>query len=70
MVSTVAHFIAHTDLQGYAPSTICGHLSAIAFVHKLANSSDPAQDYIVQRAIMGCKKQNNTSDKRLPILMP
>ena len=68
--TTVAVFIAHLHDKGFAASTICSHLSAISFHHRLVGEVDPCQSFVVQRMILGCKKGCKSSDCRLPILKP
>ena len=68
--STVALFITYLHSNGYSASTICSHLSAISFHHKLSGNPDPCQSFLVQRMILGCKKGCISSDTRLPILKP
>ena len=68
--STVALFITYLHESNFSASTICSHLSAISFSHKLSGDPDPCQSFIIQRMILGCKKGFKTSDRRLPILKP
>lgn len=65
----ITEFIAYLHTQGYSPSTISSHLSAVVFFHKLSGYSDPCQNFVTQRVLLGCKKSSHTSDMRRPILL-
>lgn len=68
-VHMIAEFISYLYVQQYSASSISSHLSAIAFCHKLAGFDDPCQNFVVQRAILGCRKKCKVSDSRMPILL-
>ena len=57
-------------MKSYSSSSIASHLSAISFVHKFYEYADPCCSFIVQRALLGCKKLSCNADTRLPILLP
>ena len=65
----ITEFIAYLHTQGYSPSSIFRHLSAVVFFHKLSGYSDPCQNFIAQTVLLGCKKSSHTSDMRRPILL-
>lgn len=68
-VHMIAEFISYLYVQQYSASSISSHLSAIASCHKLAGFDDPCQNFVVQRAILGCRKKCKVSDSRMPILL-
>ena len=41
---------------GYQPSTIVSHVSAIAFIHKIQEFSDPTSSFLVRQFFKGAKK--------------
>lgn len=65
----LANFIAHLYEKGLQPSTICSHVSAISYVHKILNISDPTELFLIKKILKGCEKVTGTasSDTRLPI---
>lgn len=65
----VSHFIAYLYIQNFASSTIASHLSAISFFHRLNGYSDPCQDFLTQRVLLGCKKSAPSTDLRRPIML-
>ena len=62
-------FIAYLFDKGLSPSTITSKLSAISYVHKLHNLSDPCSHFIVQKAIVGARKIAPSVDSRLPVTL-
>ena len=65
----VSHFIAFLYTHNFASSTISSHLSAISFFHKLKGFSDPCQDFMTQRVLLGCKKSAPSCDLRRPVML-
>jgi site-specific recombinase XerD len=59
-------YIAFLDLGGYAPATIATHLSAISFVHKINNLTNPADSFVCHR-ILKRLLSNRKPDSRRPI---
>ena len=53
--------------KGYASSTIQTHLSAINFIHRLANLKQPSDAFVVKKIMIGICKQTQKPDVRLPI---
>ena len=64
----LSDFIAHLFNSGLAPTTIATYLSAVSYVHKLADKPDPTHSFVVQRMLKGCLKLQDSKDPRLPIL--
>lgn len=58
----------HHFNAGLAPATITTYLSAISYVHKFADRSDPTRSFIVQKLLKGASKLQGSQDPRLPIL--
>ena len=67
---TLALFISHLTGQGYAPTTVSAHVSAIAYVHKLNNWQDPSASFLVQKLLGASYKLNRQPDCRRPIDKP
>jgi hypothetical protein len=65
----VCNFIGHLFWKQYSSSSIVSHVSAISYVHKLLQLSDPTNSFIVRKLIKGCNNLSGTSDTRLPITM-
>ena len=63
----IAFFVSSLFDQGYAPSTMATHLSAIACVHKLNGFPDPTSTFLIQKAMQGARKSRGKADTRLPI---
>ena len=57
-------------MEGFSSSTICSHLSAVAYHAQLAGFPDPTQSFLVRRLTLGCKKHSPSQDERLPLLLP
>ena len=68
-LDAIPAFISHLFVLGFSASTICSHLSAIAYRHQLASERDPTQTFLVRRMTMGCKKHRSVPDSRLPLLL-
>lgn len=66
---TVASFVAHLHMRGYAPSTLSSHLSAISYHHQVHNFPDPCDTYLVRRLVLGAHKSNTKPDCRKPLLL-
>ena len=69
-VSCIMAFITYMFSLAYAPSSIITYVSAISFVHKVGNWPDPANNFIVQKMLIGIQKNCGTVDTRRPILPP
>jgi site-specific recombinase XerC len=66
-IDNVALYIAYLNTQGYAPTTIASHISAISFVHKINNlTPNPAENFMIQRIIKRLLT-NRAPDKRKPL---
>ena len=70
--STVALFISHlvSPPHSSAPSTVCSSISAISYIHKLNNQSDPTSTFLIRKILRGVSKLHSKSDTRLPITFP
>lgn len=69
-VTDVCNFIGHLFLQNYSPSTILSHISAISFIHKLFDITDPTQAFVTKKILKGCQALGSRKDTRLPITAP
>lgn len=65
-VGVLSLFIAHLHREGFKPSTISGHISAIAYLHKLNQWPDPSSSFVIQKMLLSCHKQGGGYDHRLP----
>jgi len=63
----VIAFISFLSIEGWAPSSINLHSSAISFVHKINGWVDPTDSFLVKKLKEGCRRQNRHVDSRLPI---
>ncbi|XP_033758729.1 uncharacterized protein LOC117341025 isoform X3 [Pecten maximus] len=68
--ATVALYIAHCHEKGLSASTICSHLSAIAYVHNISGLADPTKSFSIKKILTGASKTAPTYDTRLPITEP
>ena len=64
----LATFIAFLYAQGYAPSTITDHITAVAFVHKLFRGPDPTERFIIRKLLGGSRNLAAQADTRTPVL--
>ena len=64
----LATFIAFLYAQGYAPSTITAHITAVAFIHKLSGGPDPTERFIIRKLLGGSRHLAAQADTRKPIL--
>lgn len=65
----IALYVAWLHSRGLAGSSITSHISAIAFLLKLANVADSTQGFLVKRALLGVRNSSNCPDPRLPITL-
>ena len=63
----IAFFVSSLFDNGYAPSTMATHLSAIACVHKVNGFPHPTSTFLIQKAMQGARKSRGKADTRLPI---
>ena len=63
----ICNFIGDLFQQGYSPSTITSHVSAISYLHKLFILPDPTHSFIVRKTIKGTHNLAKSGDIRLPI---
>ena len=66
-VSQVALFVSYLHKHGYSPSSIVSYTSAIGYVHRISNFTDPTSAVLVQKLLSACLKLKPTVDPRLPI---
>lgn len=66
-VVNICNFIAHLYEKSYSPSTIYSHVSAISFLHKLLDLTDPTSSFIAKKLLKGCENLRVRKDSRLPI---
>ena len=64
-------FTAHLYELNYSPSTVLTYLSAIGYVHRLANLPDPSKSEQVKLMLRGYSNLKPAdTDSRLPITLP
>ena len=60
-IQEVTHFIVYLKQQGYKSNTIWGHLSALAYVHKLLELLNNTNVFMAQKFVEFCKKTDAPS---------
>ena len=68
--STLALFIAHLDMVGYAARTIVTYTSAISFACKLSGQKDPSEAFLIKKLLDAVGKRPSTTLQKLPITLP
>lgn len=63
----IVAYISHLSLDGKSPSTISTSTAAIAYVHKINGWVDPTDNFVVRKLKEGARRDNKSSDSRLPI---
>lgn len=63
----LAAFIASRFSQNYAPATLMTYMSALSYIHKLADMADPTQHFVIKKLLAGAQKLAGKPDTRLPI---
>ena len=63
-------FVAYLFENGYSPSSIATHISAIAYAHKLLGAPDPTDQFIIRKLVVGATRLTSKPDSRLPITPP
>ncbi len=63
-------YIGYMSMSGKAPSTVPQHISAISRAHKLRSLTDPTDNFIIRRMLLGMKRESQVPDSRLPISLP
>lgn len=66
-VSQVCMFVSYLHKHGYSASSIVSYTSAIGYVHRVSNLTDPTSSVLVQKLLSACLKLKPTVDPRLPI---
>ena len=66
-IVALAAFVAHLFSQNYAPATLLTYMSALSYVHKLADMADPTQHFVIKKLLAGAQKLAAKPDTRLPI---
>lgn len=66
-VNNLALFISYLSARKFASSTISTYVSALSYVHKLANFPDPTKHFFVQKILAAHSKLYSSPDVRLPI---
>ena len=65
--TAIVSYIAYLSIEGWAHSTICLHLAAIAFYHKINSWPDPTDSFIIKKLREGSRRSNRSFDDRRPI---
>ena len=63
VIASVALFISYLAAKKLAHSTLCSHISAISYVHKLQGLTDPAKSFLITKLLAAHRQL----DIRLPI---
>lgn len=63
----VALYVSHLHECGYASSSISTYLSAISYVHKLAELPDPTTSWLVEKVVTGARRDRPQHDIRRPV---
>ena len=66
----LALFISHLYSLKYASSSVTTYISAISYVHKLAELADPTDSPLIVQVLKGYRKLAPVNDVRLPITLP
>ena len=66
-IGALAAFVAHLFSQNYASATLLTYMSALSYVHKLADMADPTQHFVIKKLLAGAQKLAAKPDTRLPI---
>ena len=65
--ANLASYITQMYSDGFAPTTMLSHLSALSYVHKLTGTPDHTQHFAIKKLITGAQKLDGRLDMRLPI---
>ena len=65
----ILEFISYLNLNNFAPASITTYITAISFVHKMANVHDPTAKFCVQKLLCVVNKLHGRDDSRLPITL-
>ena len=68
-VNQVALYVSYLHKHGYAPTTVVSYTSAIGYVHRISNVTDPTNSVLVQKILSATLKLKPTLDPRLPITL-
>ena len=63
----LSQFIAYLSIRNYSPSSIASYISAISFVHKSNNLTDPTNSFLIKKILKGAHNLKGRKDVRLPI---
>ena len=63
----LASYVAYLYADGYAPTTMLTHMSALSYMHKITGSPDHTQQFVVKKLITGAQNLSGRQDTRLPI---
>ena len=66
----LALFISHLYSLKYASSSVTTYISAVSYVHKLAELADPTDSPLIVQILKGYRKLAPVNDVRLPITLP
>ena len=68
-VNQVAIYVSFLHKHGYAATSIVSFTSAIGYVHRISNVSDPTSSLFIQKLLSATLKLRTTFDPRLPITL-
>ena len=66
-IGALAAFVAHLFSQNYAPATLLTYMSALSYVHKLADMADPTQHFVIKKLLVGAQKLAAKPDTLYPL---
>lgn len=65
----IARFVVYLFNSKIPASSIRGHLSALAYWHKIKDFPDPCHSFVISKLLKACSKLGQSSDSRLPITL-
>lgn len=68
-LEVLAHYITNLYINNFSAATIATYISAISFVHKSHNVTDPADTFLIRKLLKGVNNSKGSSDSRLPITL-
>ena len=65
----ILFFIAFLSVKGLAAATITTYVSAVGYMHKILNFTNPTCSFMVQKVLAAVNKVSPSVDSRLPITL-
>ena len=67
---TLIEFMAYLVNKGYTAATVSSTTSAVGYLHRMGNYTDPTDNFKVKKALIGVHRLAKSGDQRLPITQP